>query len=51
MRLHRAPVLDRDADDIFTLTRQGRAFYSEAFAMPFPQRRYDQVPTRRPGGP
>ncbi|MFC8197775.1 aminopeptidase N [Streptomyces sp. NPDC057298] len=38
-----APVLDRDADEIFTLTRQGLAFYGEAFAMPFPQRKYDQV--------
>ncbi|MHB9856958.1 aminopeptidase N [Streptomyces sp. YIM S03343] len=36
-------VLERDADEIFTLTRQGLAFYGEAFAMPFPQRRYDQV--------
>lgn len=38
-----AEVLGRDADEIFTLTRQGLAFYGEAFAMPFPQRRYDQV--------
>ncbi|NGO11915.1 aminopeptidase N [Streptomyces sp. HC44] len=38
-----APILDRDADDIFTLTRQGLAFFGEAFAMPFPQRKYDQV--------
>lgn len=38
-----AGVLDRDADEIFTLTSQGLAFYAEAFAMPFPQRRYDQV--------
>ncbi|MEV0208329.1 aminopeptidase N [Streptomyces sp. NPDC050788] len=38
-----ADVLDRDADEIFTLTRQGLAFYAEAFAMPFPQRKYDQV--------
>ncbi|MFI5688079.1 aminopeptidase N [Streptomyces sp. NPDC051636] len=38
-----AEVLDRDADEIFTLTRQGLAFFGEAFAMPFPQRRYDQV--------
>ncbi|MEU6228843.1 aminopeptidase N [Streptomyces sp. NPDC047042] len=38
-----AEVLDRDADEIFTVTRQGLAFYGEAFAMPFPQRRYDQV--------
>ncbi|NEA63295.1 aminopeptidase N [Streptomyces sp. SID12488] len=38
-----AEVLDRDADEIFTLTRQGLAFYGEVFVMPFPQRRYDQV--------
>ncbi|MFE9680639.1 aminopeptidase N [Streptomyces sp. NPDC006285] len=38
-----AAVLDRDADDIFTLTRQGLAFFGEVFAMPFPQRKYDQV--------
>ncbi|MFI1768301.1 aminopeptidase N [Streptomyces sp. NPDC020800] len=38
-----APVLEREAEEIFTLTRQGLAFYGEAFAMPFPQRRYDQV--------
>ncbi|MEU8928571.1 aminopeptidase N [Streptomyces sp. NPDC048409] len=38
-----AEVLERDADEIFTLTRQGLAFYAEAFAMPFPQRKYDQV--------
>lgn len=38
-----AEVLDRDADEIFTLTRQGLAFYGEVFAMPFPQHRYDQV--------
>ncbi|SEE99509.1 aminopeptidase N [Streptomyces sp. 3213] len=38
-----AEVLERDAEEMFTLTRQGLAFYAEAFAMPFPQRRYDQV--------
>jgi aminopeptidase N len=38
-----AEVLERDAEEIFTLTRQGLAFYAEVFAMPFPQRRYDQV--------
>ncbi|MFJ9626369.1 aminopeptidase N [Streptomyces sp. NPDC101175] len=38
-----AEVLDRDAEELFTLTRQGLAFYADAFAMPFPQRRYDQV--------
>ncbi|MET7420067.1 aminopeptidase N [Dactylosporangium sp. NPDC005555] len=38
-----AAVLDRDAEELFTLTRQGLAFYAEVFRMPFPQRRYDQV--------
>ncbi len=38
-----ASVLDRDADEIFTLTRQGLGFYAKVFGMPFPQRRYDQV--------
>ncbi|MGW2523724.1 aminopeptidase N [Streptomyces sp. NPDC001617] len=38
-----AEILDRDAEEILTLTRQGLAFYAEAFAMPFPQRKYDQV--------
>ncbi|MFF4397436.1 aminopeptidase N [Streptomyces sp. NPDC001480] len=45
-----AGVLARDADEIFTLTRQGLAFFGEAFAMPFPQRRYDQVFTPEFGG-
>ncbi|WP_221353626.1 aminopeptidase N [Streptomyces beigongshangae] len=38
-----AAVLERDADELFTLTRQGLAFFGETFAMPFPQRTYDQV--------
>ncbi|MCX5418309.1 aminopeptidase N [Streptomyces sp. NBC_00078] len=38
-----AEVLDRDADEVFTLTGQGLAFFGEVFAMPFPQRKYDQV--------
>ncbi|MEU6142735.1 aminopeptidase N [Streptomyces sp. NPDC047081] len=38
-----AEVLERDADEMFTLTGQGLAFYAEVFAMPFPQRKYDQV--------
>jgi aminopeptidase N len=38
-----AALLDRDADEIFTLTQQGLEFYSRVFQMPFPQRRYDQV--------
>ncbi|MEU7575472.1 aminopeptidase N [Micromonospora sp. NPDC049240] len=38
-----ADILERDADEIFTLTRQGLAFFAEAFAMPFPQQKYDHV--------
>jgi aminopeptidase N len=38
-----ATILDRDADEIFTLTRQGLEFFARVFAMPFPQRKYDQV--------
>ncbi|MEU6553262.1 aminopeptidase N [Streptomyces sp. NPDC046915] len=45
-----AEVLARDADEIFTLTRQGLAFFGKTFAMPFPQRRYDQVFTPEFGG-
>ena len=35
--------LDRDADELFEVTAAGLAFFGERFAMPFPQRRYDQV--------
>ena len=38
-----ADALRRDADQLFTLTSQGLAFFGERFAMPFPQRSYDQV--------
>ena len=38
-----APVLERDAAEIFTLTLQGLDFFGRVFGMPFPQRRYDQV--------
>ncbi len=38
-----AQVLERDADEIFTLTEQGLAFFGDVFRMPFPQRTYDQV--------
>src|SRR6478735_2146515 len=38
-----ADQLERDADLIFTLTGQGLAFFRDAFGMPFPQRKYDQV--------
>ncbi|MGW4155353.1 aminopeptidase N [Micromonospora chersina] len=38
-----APMLDRDAEELFAITAAGLAFYGERFALPFPQRRYDQV--------
>jgi aminopeptidase N len=38
-----AASLDRDADDMFKDTAAGLAFFGEQFAMPFPQKRYDQV--------
>ncbi len=37
------PLLDRDAEELFEVTAAGLYFYGEQFAMPFPQRRYDQV--------
>jgi aminopeptidase N len=37
------PLLERDADELFDLTARGLAFFGEQFAMPFPQRRYDQA--------
>jgi aminopeptidase N len=36
-------VLERDADEIFTVTAQGLAYFGEVFGMPFPQAKYDQV--------
>ncbi len=38
-----ASLLERDAEELFTLTGQGLAFFGEVFAMPFPQTKYDQV--------
>ncbi|MEO5851525.1 MAG: aminopeptidase N [Nocardioides sp.] len=38
-----APMLERDAEELFELTATGLAFYGEQFALPFPQQRYDQV--------
>jgi aminopeptidase N len=38
-----ASILERDADEIFTLTEQGLGFFAEVFGMRFPQRKYDQV--------
>ncbi|MDX6361941.1 MAG: hypothetical protein QOC85_944 [Streptomyces sp.] len=45
-----AAVLERDAEEIFTLTRQGLDFFAEMFGMPFPQRKYDQVFVPEYGG-
>jgi aminopeptidase N len=38
-----AAYLERDADELFDVTAAGLAFFGERFAMPFPQRKYDQV--------
>ncbi|WP_210440886.1 aminopeptidase N [Nocardioides xinjiangensis] len=38
-----ASALERDAEQLFTITAQGLAFFGERFDMPFPQRTYDQV--------
>ncbi|MFJ5260135.1 aminopeptidase N [Streptomyces sp. NPDC088387] len=38
-----ASILDRDADELFTLTTQGLEFFAGKFGMPFPQHKYDQV--------
>ncbi len=35
--------LERDAEEVFTVTAQGLAFFGDRFAMPFPQAKYDQV--------
>ena len=37
------PILERDAEEIFTVTGQGLEFFGDAFAMPFPEDKYDQV--------
>jgi aminopeptidase N len=44
------PHLERDLDELVTLTRQGLAFFGERFASPFPQERYDQVFVPNLGG-
>ncbi len=44
------PILERDLDELVTLTRQGLAFFGEQFACPFPQERYDQVFVPNLGG-
>ncbi|HET7356306.1 MAG TPA: aminopeptidase N [Nocardioidaceae bacterium] len=38
-----APMLERDAEELFDLTARGLQFFGERFGMPFPQRRYDQA--------
>ena len=38
-----APMLERDAEELFDLTAKGLTFFGEQFAMPFPETRYDQV--------
>jgi aminopeptidase N len=38
-----ASILERDADEIFTVTAQGLGFFGDVFGMPFPQHKYDQV--------
>jgi len=38
-----APFLDRDAEELFSLTDAGLAFFGEQFNLPFPQRKYDTV--------
>ncbi len=38
-----APMLARDAEELFDITAAGLGFYGEQFAMRFPQRRYDQA--------
>ena len=42
--------LERDLDELVTLTRQGLAFFGEQFDHPFPQERYDQVFVPNLGG-
>jgi aminopeptidase N len=43
-------ALERDLDEMMTLTRQGLAFFGERFGVPFPQERYDQVFVPNLGG-
>jgi aminopeptidase N len=45
-----APMLEREAEELFDLTARGLAFYGEQFALPFPQPRYDQVFVPELGG-
>ncbi|WP_193608048.1 aminopeptidase N [Nocardioides lijunqiniae] len=43
-------VYEREAEELFTVTAQGLAFFAEAFGTPFPQRRYDHVFVPNMGG-
>ncbi|MET0693682.1 MAG: aminopeptidase N, partial [Propionibacteriaceae bacterium] len=45
-----APMLDRDAEELFDLTATGLKFYGEQFQLPFPQTRYDQIFVPEYGG-
>ena len=45
-----APMLERDAEELFDITARGLTFFGEQFAMPFPQARYDQVFAPEMGG-
>jgi aminopeptidase N len=42
--------LERDAEELFTLTDQGLSFFGERFGQPFAQERYDQVFVPNMGG-
>ncbi|HXH77753.1 M1 family aminopeptidase [Nocardioides sp.] len=42
--------LERDLDELVTLTRQGLSFFGDKFGIPFPQSRYDQVFVPNLGG-
>ncbi|KRF32461.1 aminopeptidase N [Nocardioides sp. Soil805] len=44
------PHLERDLEELVTLTRQGLAFFGDKFGVPFPQERYDQVFVPNLGG-
>ena len=44
------PHLERDLEELVTLTRQGLAFFGDKFGIAFPQERYDQVFVPNLGG-
>ncbi len=45
-----APMLRRDAEELFDVTAKGLTFFGEQFALAFPQPRYDQVFAPEMGG-